>query len=75
MNRSPRRLNLARPLSMSVAFVLVVAAASASIAGPALAGNAVSAVATSAPVSFPRIDGANIAYRDLNPQTGGRRCC
>jgi pimeloyl-ACP methyl ester carboxylesterase len=71
MNRSPRRLNLARPLLMYVAVVAVAAAVSATIAGPAVAGNVVSVAPMSAPVSFLRVDGANIAYRDLNPQTRG----
>jgi pimeloyl-ACP methyl ester carboxylesterase len=54
-----------------ICVVLVVAAASAANAGSALAGKVVSGVVAPAPVSFLRIDGANIAYRVLNPQNRG----
>jgi pimeloyl-ACP methyl ester carboxylesterase len=63
-----RRLNVGR--SVAVCFALVIAAAVATV-GPALAGVVVPAAAGSPALSSLRIDGAQIAYRDINPRAKG----
>jgi len=64
-----RRHKLSR--AVSVCAVLVVVVVSVATGGPALAGHVASAAAVSPPLSFLHANGANIAYRDINPQTKG----
>jgi pimeloyl-ACP methyl ester carboxylesterase len=64
------RLNLSRFAVACVVRVIVVVAAAATV-GFSLAGNIASAAAASPTVSFARIDGANIAYRNISPRAKG----
>ena len=57
--------------SLLIWLVLAVAVAGAAATGSALARNVASPAATPPAVSFLPIDGANIAYRDLNPDARG----